>query len=83
MDSNMKYIIFDVIELDKVNIDETLISSLDTLRYSNDGSKTIIKWIGDEPSFISELISKSITYNNDEMIEILTQPEWVGELPQI
>lgn len=84
MDSNnIKYIIFDVSELDKVNFDETLILSIDTLRYSNDGLKTIIKWTEDEPTFISELISKSPIYNNREMIQILTQPEWVDELPQL
>jgi hypothetical protein len=72
----INYLILDFNEIDKVNFDEILITSIDTLRLSNDKTKTFIKWIGDEPSFISNLQSKSIIYNNDEILEILNQEEW-------
>jgi hypothetical protein len=72
----INYLILNYSEIDKVNFDEILITSIDTLRLNNDGTKTFIKWIGDEPSFISELDSKSIIYNNEEILEILNQPEW-------
>jgi hypothetical protein len=72
----INYIILDYSEIDKVNFDEILITSIDTLRLNNDGTKTFIKWIGDEPTFVSELVSKSIIYNNEEILEILNQPEW-------
>jgi hypothetical protein len=72
----INYIILDYSEIDKVNFDEILITSIDTLRLNNDGTKTFIKWIGNEPSFVSELGSKSIIYNNEEILEILNQPEW-------
>jgi hypothetical protein len=72
----MNYLILDYSEIDKVNFDEILITSIDTLRLNNDGTKTFIKWIGNEPSFVSELGSKSIIYNNEEILEILNQPEW-------
>jgi hypothetical protein len=72
----INYIILDYNEIDKVNFDEILITSIDTLRLNNDGTKTFIKWIGNEPTFVSELDSKSIIYNNEEILEILNQPEW-------
>jgi hypothetical protein len=72
----INYIILDYSEIDKINFDEILITSIDTLRLNNDGTKTFIKWIGEEPIFVSELVSKSIIYNNEEILEILNQPEW-------
>jgi len=75
-DMDIKYIVFNYTEIDKVNFDETLITSIDTLRLNNDGTKTFIKWIGEEPTFVSELVSKSIIYNNEEILIILEQPEW-------
>lgn len=74
----INYIILDYSEIDKVNFDEILITSIDTLRLNNDGTKTFIKWIGEEPTFVSELVSKSIIYNNEEILIILQQPEWVA-----
>jgi hypothetical protein len=78
---DINYIILDYSEIDKVNFDEILITSIDTLRLNNDGTKTFIKWIGDEPTFVSELVSKSIIYNNEEILIILEQPEWVAIPP--
>ena len=78
---DINYIILDYSEINKVNFDEILITSIDTLRLNNDGTKTFVKWIGDEPECVSSLTSKSIIYNNEEMLEILDQPEWVGDIP--
>lgn len=76
MDYNRKYIIFDVTELDKINFDEVVETSIDTLRYSLDGTKTFIKWDGEEPTFISSLNSKSSIFNNEEIQDILIGVEW-------
>lgn len=73
----MNYLILDYSEIDLVNFEEIAITSKETLRLSNDGLKTFIKWSGDEPSFISALTTKSIIYNNEEILEILSQPEWI------
>ena len=75
---DINYIILDYSEINKVNFDEILITSIDTLRLNNDGTKTFIKWIGEEPTFVSELVSKSVIYNNEEILIILEQPEWVA-----
>jgi hypothetical protein len=76
MDTNIKYLIFDLSEIDKIDFNQILITSFDTMRKSLDNTKGIIKWVGDEPSFISSLNSKSIIYSNKEMLSLLNEPEW-------
>lgn len=74
--NNLKYITLSADEIDKIDFSQTLITSVNTLRYTNDGLKTFIKWSEVEPDFISTLTSKSIIYNNEEILEILLQTEW-------
>ena len=71
-----KFIIFDVSELNKINFNEVLEDSAATLRYSLDGTKTFIKWEDSEPSFLSNLLTKSKIYTYEEMSEILLTSEW-------
>jgi hypothetical protein len=71
-----KYIIFDVTELNKIDFDEVMENSALTLRYSLDGTKTFIKWEETEPSFLSNLLTKSRTYTLEEISEILLTSEW-------
>lgn len=71
-----KYIIFDVSELNKINFNEVMENSASTLRYSLDGTKTFIKWEETEPSFLSNLLTKSRTYTLEEISEILLTSEW-------
>ena len=44
MYSNRNYIIFNVSEVDKVDFNQVLETSAETLRRSVDGTKTFIKW---------------------------------------
>jgi hypothetical protein len=76
MDTNRKYIIFDLSEVDKVNFDLILITSIDTMRKSLDGTKGIIKWDGNEPEFLTTLQTKSSIYNIEEILPILDTEEW-------
>lgn len=78
MNENLRYVIFNYAEVDKINFNEVFETSIETLRLTEDGLRTFVKWIGDEPSCVSNLTSKSIIYNNEEMLDILDQPEWVG-----
>jgi hypothetical protein len=71
-----KYIIFDVSELNKINFNEVLEDSQSTLRYSLNGTKTFIKWEDIEPSFLSNLLTKSRMYTLEEISEILLTSEW-------
>jgi hypothetical protein len=81
INDNLKYVIFDYTEVDKIDFNQVFETSIDTLRLTEDGLRTFVKWIGDEPECVSNLTSKSIIYNNEEMLEILDQPEWVGDMP--
>jgi hypothetical protein len=71
-----KYIIFDVSELNKIDFNEVMENSASTLRYSLDGAKTFIKWEDAEPSFLSNLLTKSRIYTLEEISEILLTSEW-------
>jgi hypothetical protein len=77
---DIKYIIFDVYELNLIDYNQIVETSSETLRYSIDGTKTFIKWIGQEPLFISDLTTKSTIYNNQDMMTILHTDEWEHKL---
>ena len=73
----MKYIIFNISEIDKVNFDEVRETSKDTLRLSIDCTKTFVKWEEDEtPSFVSTLTTAEGTYTHEEILEILSTDFW-------
>ena len=76
MNEDLRYVIFDYAEVDKIDFNEVLETSPETLRLSVDGLKTFVKWIGEEPACISTLTSKSIIYSNEEMLDILDNSEW-------
>lgn len=75
--NNRKYLIFDVSELNKIDFNKVCESSIETLRYSSDNSKTFIKWdTENEPDFIFNLTSKEGPYNQNEILEILSADFW-------
>lgn len=72
-----KHIIFSVTELEKINFDEVLETSIDTVRISSDGLKTFVRWdIIDTPQFVGTLLTKEGPYNINEMISILSESPW-------
>jgi len=70
------YVIFNVSELNKIDFNQVLETSADTVRKSVDGTKTFVKWGGDEPSCISELTTKEGPYSHEEILQILSTEEW-------
>ncbi len=76
------YVIFNVSELNKIDFNQVLENSADTIRKTVDGTKTFVKWNGDEPSFVSELTTKEGPYSHDEIVEILNMEEW-SVLPKL
>jgi hypothetical protein len=74
------YVIFNKSELGLVDFNQTVESNLSTLRYSRDGELTFVKWEGSEPSFVSTLTTKVGVYNQTEMLDILTGPNWRGDI---
>jgi hypothetical protein len=73
----MKYIIFNISEIDKVNFEQVRETSKDTLRISIDGTKTFVKWNEDEtPSFVYTLTTAEGPYTHEEILEILSTDLW-------
>ena len=73
----MEYLIFNISEIDKINFDEVMETSKNTLRISIDGTKTFVKWEEDEtPSFVSTLTTAEGTYTHEEILEILQTEFW-------
>ena len=71
------YVIFNVSELDKINFDQVLETSSETVRKSVDGTLTFVKYKDEEmPLSVSSLNSKQGPYSNTEILEILSTPEW-------
>jgi len=69
------YVIIDASEVSSVDFDQVLQSPTDTLRYSVDGSKALLKYEGTQPSFLSG----KTEYTHEEILSILSGPEWTSE----
>lgn len=73
----LKYIIFNVSELPKIDFSVVCETSQYTVRKSIDGNKTFVKWDTEEdPWFLSILETKEGPYTLQEMSDILSTPEW-------
>ena len=70
------FCIFSVSELNLINFDEVLETSIDTVRKSVDGTKTFVKWYGSAPSCILQLTTVQGFYTLDEILQILKTSEW-------
>jgi hypothetical protein len=75
------FLIIPVSELSKVDFTQVLETSPDTVRKSVDGTKTFIKWEGETPLFISEIVGSEGPYTLGEILEILATPEWNNPNP--
>jgi hypothetical protein len=73
-----EYLIIPVSELTKVNFEEVLETSADTVRKSMDQTKTFVKWEGSPPSFVATVSGAEGPYTYDEILNILTGVEWTS-----
>lgn len=74
---NREFMIFNVSELDTIDFMQVLETSIDTVRKSVDETKTFVKWNGDvTPSSVEALTTKEGPYTYDEILAILSTPEW-------
>lgn len=71
------YLILSVSEINKVNFDEVLETSTETIRKSVDGLKTFVKWNTEtQPHFVSSLTTKEGPYSYEEIMFILATDDW-------
>jgi hypothetical protein len=80
MDYNTKFVVFSVSEINKVNFDEVIETSANTLRISLDGSKTFIKYTSDEmPTSVASLTTKEGPFDFLEMNVLLKNTDWTRQ----
>ena len=81
---NRKFMIFDVSELPNIDFTQVCETSIDTVRKSVDGTKTFVKWDTEGiPSSVDSLTTKEGPYNYEEILTILSTPEWTNPNPII
>ena len=74
--------IFNVNEVDSIDFDTVLETSPETLRRSLDGTKSFVKWDGETvPPSVEALTTKEGPYNYEEILVILSGPEWTDPNP--
>jgi hypothetical protein len=78
---NRRFMIFAVSELDQIDFTQVLETSIDTVRKSVDELKTFVKWDGAMPECVSNLTTKEGPYTYDEILQILSTPEWTDPNP--
>ena len=71
-----KYVIIPTAEINSVNFSEVLETSAETCRYSVDGTKTFVKYEGDQPESVAAITNKSQEYTHEEILDILNTEEW-------
>jgi len=70
-----KYVIIEKEHVDSIEFKHVLETSESTLRYSIDGTKTIVKFIGEVPDFLEG----DEIYSHSEILEIINNPDngWI------
>jgi hypothetical protein len=80
---NREFMIFNVSELPQINFTQVLETSAETVRRSVDGTKTFVKWDGVMPQCIIDLTTSEGPYTYEEILVILTTPEWTDPNPMM
>jgi hypothetical protein len=81
MFDNREFMIFAVTELGQIDFTQVCETSADTVRKSIDETKTFVKWDGDVPQCVADLTTKEGPYTYEEILVILSGPEWTDPNP--
>lgn len=73
--NDRNFMIFNVSELDTINFNEVLETSVDTVRKSSD-DKTFVKWDGETPQSVLDLTTKEGPFTYEEILLILEGNNW-------
>ena len=76
------FTIFSLAEIDKIGFTQVLETSAETLRVSTDGTKSFVKWDGDQPEFVNTLETLEGPYTYTEILDILSTPEWTAPMEE-
>lgn len=83
MYDDRNYLIIPITEVSKVDFSLVCETSADTLRKSVDETKTFIKWDGEAPAFIVDLVGTEGPYTYAEILEILSGTEWTAPMEEV
>lgn len=74
MYENRTYAIITADQAQQIDFSQVMETSLETLRFSVDGTKTFVKYEGSKPSSVPV---DAATYTHEEILEILSTLEWM------
>lgn len=83
MFDNRRYVVIFYSEIDQIDFSQVLETSAETVRRSVDGTLTFVKYKGEMPASVAAIENKSQEYTHDEILTILTGPEWTEQLDEI
>jgi hypothetical protein len=84
MDYNQRqFMIFNTEELSQIDFTEVCETSIETVRKSVDETKTFVKWDDTIPQCVESLITKEGPYTYEEILIILSTPEWNSQIQEI
>jgi len=72
----MIYVIYDMLNVDTIDFSQVYETSVETLRLSVNGKKTILKFTGETPGFLVGLQQ----YSHSEILNIIATDEWTKEM---
>jgi hypothetical protein len=75
------FLIFPIAELPKVDFSQVCETSIDTVRKSVDETKTFVKWDGEAPAFVADIVGAEGPYTYEEILVILSGEEWSAPMP--
>ncbi len=85
MFENRSYMIFNVSEIDTIDFNQVLETSIDTVRKSVDETLTFVKWDSETtPSSVSNLTTTQGPYTHTEILSVLSTETWspsAGDMP--
>ena len=80
--NNLRYCIIECVDIGLVHFNKVKETSPDTMRRSLDGTKTFVKYEGEQPEFIFHIAGNLVglpEYTHEEFIEILKGSEWATQ----
>ena len=76
-----RFVIFNITELNQIDFNQVFETDINTVRKSVDETKTFVKYDIPMPSSVASLTTKSQEYTYDEILNILSTPEWNKPIP--
>ena len=81
--NGLTYVTLSASEVNQLNFNQILQTSVETLRYSIDGLQTIVKWdtVDGVPSCVNSLTTKGPYMTHDEALELMATTAWTNPNP--